>query len=215
MQIVEPTIEIARLFPTEIAMNHLERCGRICYQSDPKGDPDNFIKKRIQQEHESVIEHVSVTAFIQCDRGVLAEVTRHRLASYSVESTRYCNYGSDKFGGEIKIIDPIFSGDNQEELFLTLKEACEVAEKYYNKMLELGATPQEARGVLPTNLKTMIAMTCNLREWRHFFKMRCDLAAHPHAQKVADMLLDEMYDYLPAVFEDIYQWRNELKAFKK
>ena len=191
----------------------IERIGRTCYKSEDKITEDSyetFVRNLIKRGHLSVIEHCSVTADIICDRGVTHEIVRHRIGSYSQESTRYCNYSADKYGNEITVIDPGTAfewGDTPAAMAkrLNWKSACRVAEMRYLKMLELGASPQEARAVLPNSLKTEIWVTYNLREWRHFFHLRCAPAAHPQMQEVARMLLAEMTAYVPIIFDDIYE----------
>jgi thymidylate synthase (FAD) len=198
----------------------IERIGRTCYKSEDKITDDSyetFVRNLIKRGHLSVIEHCSVTADIICDRGVTHEIVRHRIGSCSQESTRYCNYSADKYGNEITVIDPGTAfewGDTPAAMAkrLNWKSACRVAEMRYLKMLELGASPQEARSVLPNSLKTEIWVTYNLREWRHFFQLRCAPAAHPQMQEVARMLLAEMAAYVPIIFDDIYEevfHRNE------
>ena len=198
----------------------IERIGRTCYKSEDKITDDSyeaFVRNLIKRGHLSVIEHCSVTADIICDRGVTHEIVRHRIGSYSQESTRYCNYSADKYGNEITVIDPGTAfewGDTPAAMAkrLNWKSACRVAEMRYLKMLELGASPQEARSVLPNSLKAEIWVTYNLREWRHFFQLRCAPATHPQMQEVARMLLAEMAAYVPIIFDDIYEevfHRNE------
>ena len=191
----------------------IERIGRTCYKSEDKITEDSyetFVRNLIKRGHLSVIEHCSVTADIICDRGVTHEIVRHRIGSYSQESTRYCNYGAAKYGNEITVIDPGTAfewGDTPAamEKYLYWKSACRVAERRYLEMLEDGASPQEARAVLPNSLKTEIWVTYNLREWRHFFQLRCAPAAHPQMQEVARMLLAEMGAHVPIIFDDIYE----------
>ena len=143
-----------------------------------------------------------------CDRGITHEIVRHRIASYSQESTRYCNYAGDKFGNEITVIDITggFEYDLQKETDLKKYEAwmraMENAEKSYFEMLELGATPQEARSVLPNSLKTEIVITMNLRSWRNFFRLRCDQHAHPQMREVANIALAIFKEKLPVFFSD-------------
>lgn len=199
----------------------IERIGRTCYKSEDKITDDSyetFVSNLIKRGHLSVIEHCSVTADIICDRGVTHEIVRHRIGSYSQESTRYCNYSADKYGNEITVIDPGTAfgwSDDTPAAVIKRNEwaaACMAAEVQYLGMLKNGASPQEARAVLPNSLKTEIWVTYNLREWRHFFQLRCTPAAHPQMQEVARMLLAEMTAYVPIIFDDIYEevfHRNE------
>ena len=183
----------------------IEKIGRVCYKSENNITDDSaerFIKNIIKNGHESVLEHVSITLRVICDRGVTHEIVRHRIAAYSQESTRYCNYSKDKFGNEITVIEPLFFEKGSLEYKIwedTMKEI----EKNYFKLLELGRTPEEARSILPNSLKTEIVMTMNLREWRHFFKLRCSNKAHPQMREVALIMLKLLKDKIPVVFDDI------------
>lgn len=183
----------------------LERCARICYKSEDKitGPSDSgFLKRILNSGHESVIEHEKITVLFIIDRGISHELVRHRIGSYSQESTRYCNYSKDKFGHEITVIDPFFFTPGSIEYKLW-EESCLMAEKNYLQLLANGAAPQEARAILPTCLKTEIAVTFNIREWRHFFNLRCAHAAHPQMRQAAIPLLLMFQEKLPALFEDI------------
>ena len=188
------------------ALKKIERIGRICYQSQESITDDSwraFIEKLLRRRHLSVIEHVSVTAYIYCDRGVSHELVRHRIASFSQESTRYCNYnkGRKMPGGEIGVV-PMMDGltDVQKVRRRGLYAACE---DVYNSEVAEGVSPQQARDSLPTCLRTEIVMTCNLREWLHFFEMRCAPNAHPAMRKIAFELLDQMQKMIPVIFDDI------------
>lgn len=182
----------------------LERCARICYKSEDRmGDDFNprFLESILARGHESVIEHEKVTVMFVVDRGVSHEIVRHRIASYSQESTRYCNYSQDKFGREITLIEPYFLQD--QETYSLWKKACQAAEDCYIEMLDKGCSPQEARSVLPNSLKTEIAVTFNMREWRHFFHLRCAGPAHPQMRQVAIPLLLLFKESFPVLFDDI------------
>ena len=161
-----------------------------------------FVGSIIKRGHEAVLEHASVTVKFVVDRGVSHEIVRHRLAAYCQESTRYCNYSKDGFGGQVTFIQPNFldRGTRGWELWVL---ACEQAEKAYFDLLNWGCSPQEARAVLPNSLKTEVVMTANLREWRHFFKLRTAPAAHPQMREVTIPLLRRMQELIPVVFDDI------------
>jgi len=190
-------------------LQKIEKAGRTCYKSEEKITTDSakaFVKKIISSGHETVIEHEKVTVRVICDRGVTHEIVRHRIASYSQESTRYCNYSKDKFGSEITVIEPCFwnsGGEPDNSKRAIWEESMRSAEKAYFKLIELGASPQEARSVLPNSLKTEIVMTMNLREWRHFFKLRTAETAHPQMREIARPLLDEFKKQIPVIFDDI------------
>lgn len=139
--------------------------------------------------------HQDVTVKFICDRGVSHEIVRHRTSSFAQESTRYCNYGLDKFGNEITVIAPSWCETNKE-LYKIWKDSCVRDEGFYFLLLSEGATPQEARSVLPSSLKTEVIMTTNLSGWDHFFNLRCAPDAHPDIQVVAKMAKDAMFGIL-------------------
>ena len=200
-------------------LKHIEKIGRVCYKSEGKITKDGesakkFVKMLIDRGHEAMIEHSSLSVRFTVDRGVSHELVRHRIASFAQESTRYVNYSLDKFGNEINVIN-IRDGidlDNKmknmdssiidailHEWFSAMKDA----EKHYMKMIELGATPQIARSVLPNSTKTEITISANYREWRNFFKLRVPATAHPQMREVTIPLLKELKNRLPIIFDDI------------
>lgn len=212
MNIIKPSVEIIDMDDYNHIIKKIEKIGRVCYKSESNisdGSAERFISNILKRGHESVIEHEAVTVRMVCDRGITHEIVRHRIASYSQESTRYCNYTNDKFGNQITVIDLAggFGYDlaNEQDLakYKAWTEAMEQAEKSYFHMLELGATPQEARSVLPNSLKTEIVITMNLRAWRNFFRLRCDSHAHPQMQEIAGIALREFKKRLPIFFADI------------
>lgn len=209
MRIVKPSFEIINMTggsPLGL-LKVIEQAGRVCYKSEDKitmDSHDKFIKSIINRGHEAVIEHGVITCKIVCDRGVTHEIVRHRLASYCQESTRYCNYSQDKFDQQITVIEPCYL-EPGSKAYRCWQVACDTAESAYFDMLLYGCTPQEARAVLPNSLKTEIVMTMNVREWRHFFKLRCSPAAHPQMREVAKMGLRQMYEALPLLFNDVYE----------
>lgn len=209
MKIVKPYWSMSAMTEGEPIklMKHLEAMGRICYQSGDAVTDDSykqFLRSIIKRGHEAVLEHATVTALIICDRGISHELVRHRIASYCQESTRYCNYSKGRFGNEITVVAPTFINETDGVRYIW-KHACEAAEAAYFDLLAEGATPQQARDVLPTSLKTQIAVTMNIREWRHFFKLRCSPAAHPDMVALACRGLIEFYNRFPVLFEDVYQ----------
>lgn len=204
MKIIEPSFEIMPVNGEEILKN-IERAGRTCYKSEDKITEDSarkFVAAIIKSGHESVIEHEKITARIICDRGVTHEIVRHRIASYSQESTRYCNYANDKFGNELTFIRP-FYWENEPVKKAIWTTSMERVEKNYKELIRLGASPQEARAILPNSLKTEIVVTMNLREWRHFLKLRTSPAAHPQIREVAIPILKKFKELVPIVFNDI------------
>jgi thymidylate synthase (FAD) len=205
MKIIKPSARIVSSVDGDEILKRIEEYGRVCYKSEARITEDSakrFVENLIKRGHESVLEHISVTVKFVCDRGVSHEIVRHRLASYSQESTRFCNYSKDDFGSEITVIEPCFLVPGTEGYKLW-EGACLVAEQMYFKMLDWGCTPEEARAVLPNSLKTELVMTANLREWRHFFKLRVSKAAHPQMRELTVPLLGEFKEKIPVVFDDI------------
>ena len=205
MKIVSPDFEVLSLVDGQAILHDIERCGRVCYKSEDKiteTSAQAFVGNIIKRGHEAVLEHASVTVKFTVDRGVSHEIVRHRLAAYCQEGTRYCNYSKDGFGRQVTFIQPHFldRGTRGWELWVL---ACEQAEKAYFDLLNWGCSPQEARAVLPNSLKTEVVMTANLREWRHFFKLRTAPAAHPQMREVTIPLLRRMQELIPVVFDDI------------
>lgn len=205
MKIIEPSVELAQDLNAAEIMKHIERAGRVCYKSESKisdTSSEKFISNIIKSGHESVIEHVSITFKIICDRGISHEIVRHRLASYSQTSTRYCDYSGDKFGGELTFIKPCFWSENDEN-YLLWRETMATLEKNYLEMRKAGAPPEQARSILPNSLMTEIFMTANLREWRHFLKLRTSKRAHPQMREIALKIFDILNEKLPVIFSDI------------
>jgi len=184
-------------------LKKIELCGRVCYKSEDKitnESAEKFVRGIIKNGHESVLEHFSFTVRFIVDRGVSHEIVRHRIASYSQESTRYVNY--QKKG--IEFVRPCWFDDGVEGIHAENKwiQAMLKADEYYNDLI-LAWSPQQARSVLPNSLKTEVVMTANLRIWRHFLKLRTAKAAHPQMREVTIPLLTELKNKIPVVFEDI------------
>jgi len=210
MILVRPSTEILHI--TTEPLQLIERSGRTCYKSEEKITNDSaptFAAMILKRGHESVLEHASATVRFICDRGVSHEIVRHRLASYSQESTRYCNYS----GGVAFVIPPwvdVEPGEYQTDAILfgeakgtiTWVRSMMSAEGDYLRLRELGWTPERARSVLPNSLKTEIVMTANFREWRHFFTLRTAPAAHPQMREIAVPLLVKFQKQIPIIFEE-------------
>lgn len=202
-----------------VELKHIEKIGRICYKSEDRITEDGesakkFVKMLIDRGHEAMIEHSSLSVKFTVDRGVSHELVRHRIASFAQESTRYVNYSLDKFGNEINVIhiekgialDKKMDNMDANAIAAIIEEwemAMEDAERHYMKMIDLGATPQIARSVLPSSTKTELIITANYREWRAFFKLRIPAAAHPQMREITIPLLDELKMRLPVIFDDI------------
>lgn len=217
MKVIKPSFQIITPIDSDQILKTIETVGRTCYKSEDKITDDScksFVSGIIKRGHEAVIEHYNITVRLINDRGVSHEEVRHRIASYAQESTRYCNYSKDKFGKEITYIDlkggieldPKMKNLDAETVASIYNEwlmACSDAEHHYNRMIELGASPQIARSVLNNSTKTEICITMNMREWRHFFKLRTPIAAHPQMREIAAMLLNEFKARIPVIFDDI------------
>lgn len=220
INIVQPKAEILKFTsPTGAdCILNIEKIARVCYKSEDKitgnvDDAINFLKRTIfrnkENPHESVIEHEGATVRFTCDRGVSHEIVRHRIASFSQESTRYCNYSKDKYDNKLHIIDPTdafgwdYNTPEGAKKIIAWGRSMESAAKSYLDMIEMGCAPQEARDVLPNSLKTEIVVTMNMRGWRHFFKLRDDNAAHPQMRQLAGPLHEEFKKQIPFLFDDI------------
>lgn len=203
-------------------LQRIEVAGRTCYKSEEKITPDGesakrFVKMIIDNGHEAMLEHSSLSVRFICSRGVSHEIVRHRLFSFAQESTRYCNYSKGKFGGECTFIVPSdtdwgVNPDEYHDNYMAFEDDSLMglwyaslleAETDYMYLLNAGWTPQQARDVLPNALKTEIVVTGNYREWRHFFKLRCDEKAHPHMRALAKDLLEDVKMRIPVVFDDL------------
>ena len=225
MRWIDSNIELVEPINASVILNKLELALRNCYKSEDKiedGSAERIIQSCIARGHESPLEHASITYRVICDRGVSHEWIRHRLASYSQESTRYCSYNKGKFGSELTFIYPfwyekvpkineglIFSqlSDEQIKYFLywkTLYNECQLIEQSYMQLIQDGAKPDIARAILPNCLKTEIVCTMNIRELRTFFKLRTSKAAHPDIRKLAIQLFKILCNSgLSILFEDI------------
>lgn len=208
MRVIEPSIEV-KAFDADKMLKDITEYGQVCYASESINNPVSFVQRLIKRGHESVVEHGVITVIVICDIGVTHEIARHRIASYSQQSTRYCNYSDDKFGNEISVINPykafwtsssgVMDGNKIKVWYDTLL----VCERAYMKLIELGATPQEARSVLPNSLATKLVMTMNLREWRYFLRLRTKPDCHPQMRQIANMILEEFRKLIPVIVGDI------------
>lgn len=200
-------------------LKRIEKIGRVCYKSENKITDDGesakkFVAMLIRNGHEAMIEHSSLSVKLAVDRGISHEIVRHRIASFAQESTRYCNYTNNKFGKQCTFID-ITDGIKMDKgmknidsytmalIILEWHNAMKDAERHYMTMIELGATPQIARSVLPNSIKTEIVITANYREWRNFFKLRTESVAHPQMREITIPLLEELKEKIPIIFDDI------------
>ena len=204
MKIVKPYIEVEKINGIDM-MKKIEKACRTCYRSEGKITEDSYkqlLTNCITRGHESVLEHEKVTVRMCTDIGVYKDLTRHRIASFSIESTRYCNYGKDKFDNEIKFIEPC-NIENQTELYSKWEEACKKIEEAYLGMAELGATPDQMRMILPHSTAAEIVMTANIREWKHILSLRTTKHVHPSVRQIMIPLLLYFKKEMPEIFSTI------------
>jgi len=204
MRLVDPVIYVEDYDGVKI-MKRIERACRMCYRSEGNITEDSYkslLKNCISRGHESVLEHEKVSVRIRADIGTYKDLTRHRFASFSVESTRYCNYGKNKFDNEIKIIKPCHIEEGTE-LYDMWKEALEDMEKHYLAMSKAGAIPDQLRMILPHSTAAEYSMTANIREWKHILSLRCSSHTHPSIRQVLIPLLLKFKEDMPEIFGDV------------
>lgn len=216
MILVKPSFEILTDIDGNKILKNIERAGRTCYKSEDKITDESakkFVKSIIKSGHHSVIEHESISVKFICDRGVTHEMVRHRIVSFSQESSRYCNYSMDKFDNQLTYIIPLWSNIPEGKYKDRFEYICETdqeqiwfntmlkIEKNYLKLIRGGWSPQQARSILSNSLKTEIVMTCNVREWRHVFNLRTSKAAHPQIVEVMKPLQKKLQEIVPVIFD--------------
>lgn len=178
----------------------IEYAGRTCYKSHDKitdASAERFCRKLINNKHESVLEHGTITIRIYTNRAIANELERHRIASYSQESTRYCRYDSN-----IKFVIP--ETENEQALNIW-RTSCTNAETTYKALLLSGVKPEIARDVLPLSLGTEVVISANVREWRNILKQRTDRGAHPQIRVLMFSILEEFIKRWPVLFSDILE----------
>lgn len=209
MKVIQQSYEILTDLsdPINSILKPIEIAGRTCYKSEDKLTDDSCIKfcqMLINRGHEAMIEHSQISIRFIVDRAIANELVRHRLCSYAQESTRYINYSKDKFGNEIKVIEPdddiLLLGSDNYNIWYT---SCKSAEDAYMTMLSNGIKPEIARNVLPLSTATEIVMTTNIRELRNIFKLRISNLAHPQMRSIMRKLLDDLKSKIPVLFDDI------------
>ena len=203
MRIVEPWIKVEKFDGKEI-MRRIERACRTCYRSEDKITDEsykNLLKNCLNRGHESVLEHEKITVRIYNDIGSYKDLTRHRFASFSVESTRYCSYDKDKYGNEISFMNPVYMED--KEMYDIWKNTMQEIENGYKKMKELGATTDMCRNLLPHSTAAEYTMTANIREWKHIFSLRANNHVHPAIRQVMIPLLKYFKEQMPEIFDEV------------
>lgn len=209
MKVVNPNVQIISYISEDnsLELGLIEEGARVCYRSfksKTKEDQENFVRMLIKRGHETPLEHCNITVKFICARPLATEFLRHRHTSPNQESTRYCNYSNDKFGNEITVVRPLTLQPGTL-LYNDWEMGCKMAEASYFTMIEHGAKPEVARGVLPFDLKTEMVYTTNIREWRSIIKLRCSKAAHPDIRAIMLVLLNMFHKYIPVPFEDLYE----------
>ena len=195
MRIVKPSVSIESNISYNEALRIVENATRVCYKSEDKikeGSAEKLIKGVIKAKHLGCIEHVSLTVKFICDRACSHQLVRHRLMSFNQKSQRYCKEDN------LEVIKP--EGLKNTAIWL---ESCRQAENAYAELIRRGEKPEVARGVLPNSTATEIYATANLREWRHFFELRCDKTAQKDIRMLALELLCQMFEKYPVFFEDL------------
>ena len=195
MRIIKPSVSIESNISYEEALRIVENATRVCYKSEDKikeGSAEKLVRGIIKAKHFGCIEHVSLTVKFICDRACSHQLVRHRLMSFNQKSQRYCKEDN------LEVIKP--EGLENTSLWL---ESCRQAENAYAELIRRGEKPEVARGVLPNSTATEIYATANLREWRHFFELRCDRTAQKDIRMLALELLCQMFEKYPVFFEDL------------
>lgn len=203
MKIIDPQVFIEKFDGVKI-MKNIERACRTCYRSEDSITDvsyQNLLKNCINRGHESVLEHEKISIRMICDIGVYKDLTRHRFASFSIESTRYCNYSKDKFDNEIKFIKPCNIKEGTCEYKLWHNCLTDI-ESYYQSMSAGSATPDQLRMILPHSTAAEVTMTANIREWKHILELRCSKHTHPAVQQVMIPLLLEFKSKMPEIFNN-------------
>lgn len=204
MKIIDPKVEVEK-FDGKTIMKRIEKACRICYRSEGSITEDSYKKlltNCINRGHESVLEHEKITVRLVCDIGAYKDLTRHRFASWSIESTRYCNYGKDKFDNELKFIDPC-NMEKDSELYNHWEKAMEAIEKEYLAMSNEGATVDQLRLLLSHSAAATLTMTANIREWKHILSLRASKESHPSIQQLMIPILLLFKKEMPEIFESV------------
>ena len=204
MKIIKPKIIIEDLDYVRM-MKNIERACRTCYRSENKINEESYktlLKNCINRGHESILEHEKITIQMICDIGVYKDLTRHRHASFSIESSRYCRYSSDKFDNEIKFIEPC-NIDKDSDLYAFWENTMQRIEMNYIHMSDHNATPDQMRMILPHSTAALVTMTANIREWKHILELRANSHTHPAVQQVMIPLLLYFKEKMPEIFNSI------------
>ena len=223
MKIIEPSFEIWTPLDEEYILKFLEKCARNCYKSEGnicEGSAKKMIEKLISLKHEAMLEHYSITIKFTNDLHTYKDLTRHRHASFAIESSRWCTYSNDKFGKELTFIKP-YGLEEGKAPYNMWYQSCKLIEDNYMVMKEFKATNDQASGILNQSIKADVVMTCNIREWRYILRLRTAKNVYPNIRLMLQGLLFEFIKQLPTIFGDLedclmdYQpyleWKGESK----
>jgi thymidylate synthase (FAD) len=201
----------------KICLQVIENMARISHRSEDKQTEDSwrrFIPAVVIEHGDwSVVEHAYACVIFRVDRGITHELVRHRLFSFTQESTRFVN-GRKSYPDGLEFIQPE-NIQKPSPAYFSWLYACEAAEKTYLDMLDWGTRPQEARSILPNSLASTVAVTGNLRNWRHFFLMRTSKETHPDFRRVTIPLLAEFKQRIPILYEDIEPNARQIDNLRK
>lgn len=200
--LISQKVELLNISHTD-PIRFLEKVARTCYKSEnliQHGSAERLIRNLIEKGHEAMLEHVTITVKFTTNRAIANEIVRHRMASYAQESTRYCNYSKDTFGKNLKFVLPM---DIDMESYTKIFDLYLKIEELYLTLIKSGITPEMARGILPLDLATELIMTANLREWRHFIKLRGSKEAHPQIRSLTEDLVEQFQDRIPIIFNGL------------
>ena len=209
VKLIEPSVEIVSDIDGDKILKQIERCARNCYKSEGNISEDTssavkMISKLIELNHTAMIEFADIVVNLHCDVGVYKDLTRHRHCSFSIESTRYCNYSKGKFGNELTFIKPC-NMDETKGIYHTWLRTMKDVENAYMQMAELGELPDQLRMILPHSTAASVMMKAKIREWRHIFQLRCAKQAHPSVRQIMLMTLKEFHSKVPVLFDDLYE----------
>lgn len=184
----------------------IEIAARTCYKSENNITDDSCLrlcKMLIDRGHTAMLEHSQITVRFIINRAIANEIVRHRIASFSQVSTRYCNYSKDKFGSEITVIAPEELLPESSDNYIMWYNSCKLSEDTYMNLINNKVKPEIARDILPLCLATELVVTANIRSWRNIFSLRTTIYAHPHMRKLMRKLLDDFKSKIPVLFDDI------------
>lgn len=206
MILIEPSIELLSDLDGDKILRHIEKATRTCYNSFDKVDEHShhkLLKKIIDSKHFSVCEHYSVSFKVVCSRATMAQWTRHRHLSFSVQSQRYVCYKHDRHGGNVKFIKPHDYHSITTEKKFVFDETCATMEKMYFQRLSVGFSTEESRGVLGADTATEMIVTGNIRAWAEFLKKRTPKNAQSEIRILSSEILEILRNNIPVIFEEI------------